>query len=112
MGALSLLFRQPSSDTNVTAELGAMWAEMSIPQFLHAYETSEHLGQGLNAVLVIMFRTPISSCHCEDFEIKIGNQKFDFALTNRKSGTERGQLAASRVRLHQPRLKVQSDKNK
>jgi hypothetical protein len=47
MRALGTLFCQPSANANITTQLGAMRAEMSIPQLLHTNEAAENLCQSL-----------------------------------------------------------------
>lgn len=46
--ALRPLLRQPATDAEVAAQLGAVWAEVGILQLLHADEAAEHLCQALH----------------------------------------------------------------
>ena len=48
MGALGPLFREPPSDAEVAAELGAVRAEVRVLQLLHADEAAEHVRQRLH----------------------------------------------------------------
>ncbi len=45
--AFSASCKQTYSYAAEAAQFGAVWAETSIPQFLHAYETAKHLGDAL-----------------------------------------------------------------
>lgn len=44
---LPSLFGEPLGDANVTAQLGAMWAQVSLAQFLHTDEAPEDIAKGL-----------------------------------------------------------------
>ena len=48
MGALGPLLREPASDAEVAAELGAVRAEVGVLQLLHADEAAEDVREGLH----------------------------------------------------------------
>ena len=62
MWALGPLLGQPPSDAHVAAQLGAVGAEVRVPELLHADEAPEHLGQALNSVWA-SFSLPGSGTH-------------------------------------------------
>ena len=47
VGTLAPLLCQPAPDAHVAAQLGAVRAEMGVPQAVHTDETAEHLRQAL-----------------------------------------------------------------
>ena len=48
MGTLRPLLREPASDAEVAAELGAVRAEVGVLQLLHADEAAEDVREGLH----------------------------------------------------------------
>lgn len=59
MRTLSSLLCQPAPDTAETTKLGAMRTQTSIPQFLHANETSENLSNALHAQFIHCLRLSV-----------------------------------------------------
>lgn len=48
MGTLGPLLRQPSSNTEIAAQLGAMGTQVSVLQFLHTDETAKNVRERLH----------------------------------------------------------------